>query len=64
MSASVAELKYSDAYKQLSRNPILKINKGDAKVLLNNIQQLDPNPSDFAKNEKQVSVVCCEQGYL
>lgn len=54
LSASVAELKYSDAYKQLSRNPILKINKGDAKVLLNNIQQLDPNPSDFAKNEKQV----------
>lgn len=53
LSNFLADSDFQEAYKVLLRNPIIKLTKDDATIMLNNIKRLNPFPSDFAKNEKQ-----------
>jgi hypothetical protein len=52
---------YEKAYQVLKRNPMLHISKEDGRVLLNNLDQLDPSNNDFEKEQKKVITVKCIQ---
>jgi hypothetical protein len=48
---------FRDAYKVVKRNPMQALSKEDARVLLNNIERLDPAPGDFDLNTRQVGAL-------
>mmetsp|Transcript_13333 Transcript_13333/g.19991 ORF Transcript_13333/g.19991 Transcript_13333/m.19991 type:complete len:621 (-) Transcript_13333:2346-4208(-) len=54
LEEDIAKGDYKSAYRLIKRNPMLNISKDEGRVLLNNIDQLDPNGENFEKNQKQV----------